>query len=129
MAIIGTLAAIALPQLDATIDQAKIARATADIRALETDIEGQEQLPASLAEIGRAGMLDPWGHAYVYALLTGHGAGGARKDRFLVPLNSTYDLYSMGKDGASSPPLTARASRDDIVRANDGAYVGLASKF
>jgi general secretion pathway protein G len=55
--------------------------------------------------------------------------GKMRKDRFLVPLNSDYDLYSMGKDGDSRPPLTAQMSRDDIVRASDGAFVGLASDF
>jgi general secretion pathway protein G len=128
MAILGTLAAMAIPRLQSTITQARIARAIGDIRTLETDIDGQEHLPASLAAIGRANMLDPWGRPYVYAPFTG-GLGGARKDRFLVPLNSTYDLYSMGKDGASQPPLTAKSSLDDIVRANDGAYIGLASKF
>jgi general secretion pathway protein G len=35
----------------------------------------------------------------------------------------------MGRDGASQPPLTASASRDDIVRANDGQYIGLASGY
>ena len=35
----------------------------------------------------------------------------------------------MGKDGKSRTPLTAKASRDDIVRAGDGAYVGLASAY
>jgi general secretion pathway protein G len=57
------------------------------------------------------------------------GNGQARKDRFLVPLNDDYDLYSMGKDGTSSPPLTAKVSQDDIIRANNGSYVGLASLF
>ena len=52
-----------------------------------------------------------------------------RKDRFLVPINSDYDLYSMGKDRESIAPLTAKKSHDDIVRANDGAFVGLASDF
>jgi len=55
--------------------------------------------------------------------------GKVRKDRFLVPLNSDYDLYSMGKDGQSKAPLTAPVSKDDIVRCNDGGYVGLASEF
>ncbi|MFQ5988854.1 MAG: hypothetical protein ACE5K9_02950 [Candidatus Methylomirabilales bacterium] len=52
-----------------------------------------------------------------------------RKDQFLVPLNSDYDLYSKGKDGQSQPPLTAQARRDDIVRANDGGFVGLAPEY
>jgi general secretion pathway protein G len=129
MAILGTLTALGIPKLQSTINQARIARAIGDIRTLETDIDGQEHLPVSLAEIGRGGMRDPWGRPYVYTPLAGHGAGGARKDRFLVPLNSSYDLYSVGKDGVSALPLTAAQSRDDIVRANDGAFIGLASKF
>ena len=57
------------------------------------------------------------------------GIGGARKDRFLVPINSDFDLYSMGVDGESVGPLTAIKSHDDIIRANDGGYYGLASNF
>ncbi|MEW6683930.1 MAG: hypothetical protein AB1451_13595 [Nitrospirota bacterium] len=55
--------------------------------------------------------------------------GQARKDQFLVPLNSTYDLYSMGPDGDSKPPLKAKMSQDDIIRANDGQYIGLAADY
>jgi len=49
--------------------------------------------------------------------------------RFLVPLNSDYDLYSVGKDGASSPPIMAKPSQDDVIRASNGSYVGLAANF
>jgi general secretion pathway protein G len=47
----------------------------------------------------------------------------------VVPINTDYDLYSMGKDGKSQPPLTAKDSRDDIIRANDGAYIGPAEGY
>ena len=50
-------------------------------------------------------------------------------DKFLVPLNSDYDLYSIGADGESKKTLSAPASYDDVIRALDGAYVGLASEF
>jgi general secretion pathway protein G len=46
-----------------------------------------------------------------------------------VPVNSTFDLYSLGPDGKSSPPFTAAPSQDDIVRANDGGFIGLASDY
>jgi general secretion pathway protein G len=62
----------------------------------------------------------------------GGGGGGSvkpRKDRFLVPINSDYDLYSMGPDGQSNEPLTVPVSRDDIIRASNGAYVGIAENF
>jgi general secretion pathway protein G len=52
-----------------------------------------------------------------------------RKDRFGVVLNTDFDLYSMGKDRISSDSLSAPNSHDDILRANDGAFVGLASNF
>ena len=55
--------------------------------------------------------------------------GKPRKDRFLHPINSDYDLYSMGKDGESVEPLTAKKSHDDVIRANDGGFVGLAVEF
>lgn len=55
--------------------------------------------------------------------------GKPRKDRFLHPINSDYDLYSMGKDGESVEPLTAKKSLDDVIRANDGSFVGLAADF
>lgn len=56
-------------------------------------------------------------------------AGVARKDRFLVPLNTDYDLYSCGADRDSKKPLQAPQSWDDIIRAADGAFVGLAADF
>ena len=55
--------------------------------------------------------------------------GGARKDRNLTPINTKYDLCSMGKDGKSKPPLRATDSQDDIIYANDGGYIGMASEF
>jgi general secretion pathway protein G len=46
-----------------------------------------------------------------------------------VVRNTDYDLYSSGPDGASVGPLTAKASRDDILRANNGRFVGPASAY
>lgn len=46
-----------------------------------------------------------------------------------MPLNSDYDLYSKGPDGASVAPLTAKASQDDILRASNGRFIGPASAF
>lgn len=87
-------------------------------------------LPGSLADIGRGGMKDPWGNDYVYRKLTmPKDVGAARKDHSLVPLNSDYDLYSKGPDGASVAPLTAAASHDDILRANNGRFIGPASSY
>jgi general secretion pathway protein G len=132
--ILSTLAAIAVPAYTNSINRAKGARAIGDIRALEKDIVTYELQngapPLSLADIGRDALLDPWQHPYEYLnFSTIEGKGPMRKDRFLVPLNSTYDLYSKGKDGESKPPLNNPESWDDIIRANDGGYVGLAAGY
>jgi general secretion pathway protein G len=52
-----------------------------------------------------------------------------RKDQFLIPLNSDYDLFSRGKDGLSKPAITDPVSLDDVIRGNDGAFLGLAAKY
>lgn len=134
VAIIGSLLGIATPTFTTYLNKARIARAIQEIRLIEKDIAARlvwsGRLPATLQDVGHGGMLDPWGNLYQYLnVATVTGKGKLRKDRFLVPLNSDYDLYSMGRDGQSKAPLTAKASRDDIIRANNGGYVGLACLF
>ncbi len=135
LAIIGLLAGFGMPKLHQVTTRAKIAKAIGDIRAIQIDLmaieaEGQP-LPANLAAIQRA-YLDPWGNPYVYNPFPPPPPPvphGARRDRFLVPINSTFDLYSMGPDGQTVAPLNASKSLDDIIRANDGGYIGLASQY
>jgi len=134
--IIAIVAGMGLPKLQSIVQRAKVVRAIGDIGAIQWDLmalESQNQpLPASLAGIGRGAMQDPWGNPYVYYVFpvaTRRNPPGARRDRFLVPVNSTFDLYSVGPDGQSALPFTAAASHDDIVRANDGGFIGLASEF
>ena len=134
LVVIGLLAKIGSQRYWDSLDRVKVAKAIGDMQALQTDIDSFEtdnnRLPTNLAEIGRTTLLDPWGAPYVYMPFTGPGSiAAARKDRSLVPINSTYDLYSMGADGQSQAPLAARPSRDDIVRVNDGGFIGPASNF
>lgn len=134
IAIIAVLASIAVPRYEDYRERVRIAQAVIDIGSLQTLIarfvDDNRTPPANLAQIGQSGKLDPWGNPYQYLdLTTLTGKGKARKNRNLVPINSDYDLYSMGKDGASVGPLTAKSSRDDIVRANDGRFIGLASEY
>ena len=172
IAILGTVAGIAIPQYASYIEKARVTRAIAEIRILEKEIsmytDDNHALPDTLNDIGREDLKDPWGNLYKYlsfaTLVKGSGKGGGkggdkgggggkddgdkgggggkddgdkgggpkekpRKDRFLVPINSDYDLYSMGRDGDTKTPLTAKASHDDVIRCNDGEFVGLAYKF
>jgi general secretion pathway protein G len=134
--ITGILAAVAIPTYTGYIEKARQTKAIAELRLLETEILAfyavNDRLPLTLDEIGRENLKDPWGNPYVFLnfeTIKGQGKGKMRKDRFLVPINTDYDLCSMGPDGKTVPPLTAKASRDDIIRANNGAYIGRATEF
>lgn len=130
----GTLATLAVSSYSSYMEQARVAQAEQDLTTIETRIAlyqtSNNALPGSLAEIGEDTLLDPWGHPYRYLDFTGlKGKGQMRKDRNLVPINSDYDLYSAGQDGSTLPPLLAPVSHDDVIRANDGGFIGLASDY
>ncbi|MBI4775257.1 MAG: prepilin-type N-terminal cleavage/methylation domain-containing protein [Deltaproteobacteria bacterium] len=135
MALIGILAAIVSNRYLNYVEEARVAKATADIRVIESEIYVYKmktgELPESLGSVKRSAFKDPWGHYYCYMKIGDDkdSKGKARKDGFLVPINSDFDLYSSGRDGRSVSSLRAKGSRDDIVRAFNGGYVGPASKI
>lgn len=132
--VIAVLALLAFPKYADYRDRVRMDQAKRDIVMMAVTISAYyndaRAYPATLADVGLAGRVDPWGRAYRYLPIEGtHNQGHARKDHALVPINSDFDLYSVGPDGATAPPLTAQHSRDDIVRANNGKYVGPASAY
>jgi general secretion pathway protein G len=134
IAIIGVLAAQAVPAYQDYIERVRVSLAITDIKEialkLRTYHEDENIYPASLATIGAGEQLDPWGRPYEYLNLTSkEGNGGARRDKSLNPLNSDFDLYSRGKDGRTKLPISQKDSLDDVLRANDGGFIDLASKY
>ena len=135
VAVMTILTVIAVPSYQAYILKARNAQAIADLNKIKLAIDtyrlnNNNALPTALANTTAKTLTDPWGHAYVYTSFSGmHGAGGKRKDRNLVPINSEYDLYSKGADGLSVSALTAAQSQDDLIMANDGAFFGKASDY
>jgi general secretion pathway protein G len=134
MIVVGILASIAIPAYNNALDKADISQAVTDISSMMQAIDryyvNNNAYPPSLADIGFAARLDPWGNAYEYLRAVDAGAGAMlRKDKILKPVNTDYDLYSKGKDGDSKLPFTAQASWDDIVRCNNGRYIGLADEY
>lgn len=130
--IFGLLTAIATPFYARYRERARVAVAVSDIKAIETAVlnyaDDHRSLPKSLDQIGPEQLDDPWGLPYQYLRIEGEPnsiRGSTRKDHFMVPVNSDFDLYSKGKDGASVPLFTAKASQDDIVRAYNGGYCGM----
>mgnify|MGYP001575676973 CR=1 FL=1 len=134
IALISILAALGIPSLLQVFERVRIERAITDLKVIEFEVRRYEdiyeRLPEDLIEADSRPRLDPWGHPYVYFKYGGPGwRGQARKDRNLVPINSSFDLYSVGRDGESRPPLQNPKSLDDVVRANDGAFYGLGRDF
>ena len=134
LAIAGVIIAIAVPRLQGYIDRNRVAQSVVEIGEMSTKIRQYEvakaALPDTLADVGYNGRLDPWSQPYEYVnLRTSPASVKARKDKNLKPLNSDFDLYSIGPDGLTAASLTNAKSRDDVIRARDGAFIGTAADF
>jgi prepilin-type N-terminal cleavage/methylation domain-containing protein len=124
--ILGILALMALQAFNQYVVTVKVNRTTADLRTLDKAILAyyidNNELPATLQEAGMGGLLDAWSRPYEYQLLG--GGAPALEDSLGLPLNEVYDLYSKGTDGLSAVSAADVSAADDIVRSNDGQYVG-----
>ena len=134
IAVLAILVAIGLMMYRSGLQTSRVAKAIAEIKILQLDIDNYKEMydefPLILADIGHGGRLDPWNNPYQFQNYdTVKRKKGMRKDKKLKPLNSDYDLFSMGPDGDWKAPLNAKVSRDDIVRAQDGEFVGIADDF
>lgn len=136
LVVASLLLSLAVPAYDRFVDRAKESKAIGDIGTISIEIgkfqlRNNNALPETFDELGVDIPLDPWGAPYKYLniVTAGPGNGAFRKDKNLSPLNTDFDLYSSGEDGDSKGPLSAKASRDDIVRANNGAFIGLGEDY
>ena len=135
-AALALLTAIAVPGYSHILERQKVEQCKVDLRMIALQIQkyriARGEAPMSLNDLGITVPKDPWGQDYRFlnfdAKLPGI-KGKIRKDHNLHPLNSEFDLYSVGKDGRSMSPLTAKPSRDDVIWARDGGFVGLASDY
>jgi general secretion pathway protein G len=132
--IIGILAAAAGLQVLNVIQDARYRRATMDLDSYHKDVQihyaTKGNYPDDWADLGYSSPpRDPWGNQYVYQNHDHISAGARRKDGPTIPINSHYDIFSPGPDGAWRSDLTAAGSRDDVIVANDGQYIGKASDY
>ena len=145
LGILSVLAAVALPSYTEHKKRVMISQAKADITEISQRLEKYRAFnyayPEYLSDMGSVPK-DPWGNSYAYLNLddvdpnsgkikTG-GKGPkpqARKKKNLKPLNTDYDLFSVGPNGEYSPNVSAKDSIDDVIRADDGAYIGMAGEY
>ena len=134
VAIIGTLAAIAIPNYIQFRERARYAQVITELKQIERQVIAfyilNNNYPNNLTQLGLGIPQDPWGNPYQYLdVTTAVGKGKCRKDHNTNPVNLDFDLYSMGPDGKSKAPFTADPSKDDIVRANNGSFFGRVSDY
>ena len=136
--IVGLLAALAVPNMQRVRRDVKVTEAMADIRILAGTMRDYRlvngSFPPDLDAIGMTDHLDPWGNAFGYLLIEGQfgvypPGQTPKQDQFLRPINTDFDVYSFGPDGESSDLLTDAISQDDVIRANDGNYVGTVEDY
>jgi len=132
VAILGIFSALATTNYRLYIERVRVVRAIIELKgiALQLDMRVRDgaQLSSTLSAMSLS-RSDPWGRPYRFLRLTKPPQATARKDQFLVPLNSDYDLYSLGANGRSRPQITHPDSLDDVVRGANGAFVGLARNY
>lgn len=139
VSIVAVLTAIAIPAYNGYIDKTRNDLAVSYLLAIQMEIERyytrEFRYPQALSDITSAlpnNGMDPWGRAYVYLNIIEGGPGtmgAVRKDHALNPINTKYDLYSLGKDGVTKKQISQKDSLDDIILARDGGFVGLAADF
>ena len=91
IAIIATLAGIAVPTFKNYRDRAIMVRCISEIRLIEKELLiysfENEIFPADLGVIGLGTLRDPWGNPYGYLRHSDTKLGEWRKDKNLVPVN------------------------------------------
>jgi general secretion pathway protein G len=133
LAIAAVVLGFGIPVYQRYMERTRVLEATTELGELSKTVKAWERtngsLPSTLAAAGLS-KNDPWGNPYMYFNLHAvSGNGQARKDKKLAPLNSDFDLYSVGRDGLTQENLGHANSRDDVVRARDGGFIGSAEEF
>lgn len=136
-AVCALLLALAVPTYGRIMDRMKVSKTTQDLMRIASAVQRYRtahdtKLPDSLDQLADIPRKDPWNGDYEYLNFSAKfpGINGKiRKDHNLHPLNTEFDLYSKGPDGDSNAPLTSSKSRDDIIWARDGGFVGKAEDF
>lgn len=135
IALVALLSSFAIPAFNGYIDDAKVSSAVGDMGRIVLEIEkyrtnNNDQLPPTLGDLNLDSIKDPWDKNYKYVPVTDPGDLSAMRQKPGVgTLNRDYDLLSRGPDGMSARNITKSKALDDIIRANNGAYMGLAEDY
>lgn len=131
MVMILILSTMALSTYAQIKQKVKEASQKEELRGIEKAITGyaieKGTLPDSLNDLQQGAFLDQWENPVVYVNL--QKGGVPRKDVAVNNLNTDFDLYSKGADGATNEMLSHPTSSDDVVRGGNGNFVGMAAIY
>lgn len=130
----GILAVYAVPSVFQYLEDAKYARAVRDVDSFFKSATYHKaksgDFPFSWEDLGYSNPpRDPWSNEYILNNHDNTDAGHWRKDGPVVPINSYIDIFSPGPNGDWDPNIISTPSKDDVIIANDGQYIGKASDF
>ena len=135
----ATLMAIALPVIEGAQEDLRLHEAVTDIQVIQFEVITYEfkygTIPETMDDMNVPEdiLTDPWGRSYQYLNYVWGDAQTPKqkpkKDQFLKPINTAFDIYSMGPDGETAENLNSNDAKDDIIRAADGEYLGVAEEF
>ena len=131
MAILMVLSSIALANYGDIKEIAKRSAQMEELRNIDKMIAGwvieRGSLPDSLNDLKPGGFVDKWGNPIVYG---NFATETPRKDvTGINQLNTDYDLYSKGSDGATDEMLSDTSCDDDVLRGASGSFVGLGALY
>jgi len=131
--ILALLVAVALPSYKDYVLKAKIAETIASLSNISAKVDefyvDHKRFPNDLSEVSMDTLQDPWGHTFRYLNIALADKNQARQDRNLKPVNTDYDLYSLGPNGETHRVFTSNKGKDDIVRASNGDFLGVAGDY
>jgi len=136
IAIIGVLSLMAIPQYSNLKNRAQNSRCKSEIRTVEKSIIAYNLDHGSFPTTGNLSLAtttlkDPWGRDYQYYNINGGAGTPYMNVNGIDPLNTDFDLYSLGVDGATTAKLdpASTTSMDDIVRGTNGSIVSLGRNY
>lgn len=129
--IIGVLGSVTVPSYRNYVERARVSQAIGELGTIQIAIRRfttqNGALPAVLADVNADGDADPWGNPYRYVVLD--GVAPPKTDHAGDPINTDYDLFSAGPDGDTAVSLLADESSDDVLRGNNGAFLGSVADY
>ena len=136
IALMMLLASFAIPAYSGYIEDARASQAVNDIGRISLEVQrfqtnNNGALPATLDEIGLNNLRDPWGKRYIYVPFDDATPKGQKRRSAAgnTPINTDFDVLSRGEDGKSARRFNKANAKDDIVRAYNGTFVGLAEEL